>query len=127
MSAPRAIRSALALSSDAEKAAILDEFVVADHELEDRAERAARFRLAQVETGEVASAVTAALLALDQEDLAANAGRTRYGYVEPTEAACCCSTQPSSPGLRTSHGGRASASQRPRAASALGSSRHSNA
>jgi hypothetical protein len=35
----------------------------------------------------VASAVTAALLALDQEDLAANAGRTRYGYVEPTEAA----------------------------------------
>ena len=29
----------------------------------------------------------AALLALDQEDLAANAGRTRYGYVEPTEAA----------------------------------------
>jgi hypothetical protein len=42
MSAPRAIRSALALSSDAEKAAILDEFVVADHELEDRAERAAR-------------------------------------------------------------------------------------
>ncbi|MCW3046965.1 MAG: hypothetical protein JWO74_1249 [Solirubrobacterales bacterium] len=87
MGAPRAIRSALALSSEAEKAAILDEFVFADHELEDRAERAARFRLAQVETGEVASAVTAALLALDQEDLAANAGRTRYGYVEPTEAA----------------------------------------
>jgi hypothetical protein len=71
MSAPRAIRSALALSSDAEKAAILDEFVVADHELEDRAERAARFRPAQVETGEVASAVTAALLALDPVPAAA--------------------------------------------------------
>jgi hypothetical protein len=87
MSAPRATASTLALSSEAEKAAILDELVAADHELEDRAERAARSRLAQVETGEVASAVTAALLALDQEDLAANAGRTRYGYVEPTEVA----------------------------------------
>jgi hypothetical protein len=87
MSAPRATSSTLALPSEAEKAAILDELVAADHELEDRAERAARSRLAQVETGEVASAVTAALLALDQEDLAANAGRTRYGYVEPTEAA----------------------------------------
>jgi len=87
MSAPRATPSALALSSDAEKAAILDEFVAADDELEDRAERAARARLAQVETDDVANAVATALLALDQEDLAANAGRTRYGYVEPTEAA----------------------------------------
>jgi hypothetical protein len=52
-----------------------------------RAERVARSRLSDVETDGVASAVTAALLALDQEDLAANAGRTRYGYVEPTEAA----------------------------------------
>jgi hypothetical protein len=58
-----------------------------DHELEDRAECAARSRLAQVETDDVTNAVVAALLALDQEDLAANAGRTRYGYVEPTEAA----------------------------------------
>jgi hypothetical protein len=87
MSAPRATPSALALSSDAEKAAILDELVAADDELEDRAERAARARLAQVETDDVADAVATALLALDQEDLAANAGRTRYGYVEPTEAA----------------------------------------
>src|SRR5919109_5147308 len=46
-----------------------------------------RSRLSDVETDGVASAVTAALLALDQEDLAANTGRTRYGYVEPTEAA----------------------------------------
>ena len=66
---------------------MLDELVAVDHELKDRAERAARSRLAQVEADDVANAVAAALLALDQEDLAANAGRTRYGYVEPTEAA----------------------------------------
>ena len=87
MSAPGATPSALALSSEAERAGIFDELVAADHELEDRAERAARSRLAQVETDDVANAVLAALLALDHEDLAANAGRTRYGYVEPTEAA----------------------------------------
>jgi hypothetical protein len=87
MSTPRATPSSLALSSDAEKAAILDELVAADHELEDRAERAARSRLGDVDIDDVANAVLAALLALDQEDLAANAGGTRYGYVEPTEAA----------------------------------------
>ena len=87
MSAPRAVPSALAVSSDREKAAVLDELVAADHELKDRAERAAYVRLAQVDTDDVAKAVVAALLALDQEDLAARAGRTRYGYVEPTEAA----------------------------------------
>jgi hypothetical protein len=47
---------------------------------------ARRARLAQVDTDDVTNAVVAALLALDQEDLAARAGRTRYGYVEPTEA-----------------------------------------
>ena len=87
MSASRAVPSALAVSSDGEKAAVLDELVAADHELKDRAERAARARLAQVDTDDVTNAVVAALLALDQEDLAARAGRTRYGYVEPTEAA----------------------------------------
>lgn len=79
MSAPRAVPSALAVSSDGEKAAVLDELVAANHELKDRAERAARARLAQVDTDDVTNAVVAALLALDQEDLAANAGRTRYG------------------------------------------------
>ena len=87
MSGPRRSASALAVSSDAEKAAILDELVAADHQLEDRAERAARSRLGDVDIDGVANAVLAALLALDQEDLAANAGRTRYVYVEPTEAA----------------------------------------
>jgi hypothetical protein len=87
MSASRETPSALAVSSEAEKADVLDELVAIDDELQDRAERVARSRLSDVETDGVASAVTAALLALDQEDLAANAGRTRYGYVEPTEAA----------------------------------------
>jgi hypothetical protein len=84
---PRASSSALAASSEAEKAAILDQLVAADRELEDRAESAVRSRLSDVDITAVADAVTAALLALDQEDLAAHAGRTRYGYVEPTEAA----------------------------------------
>lgn len=87
MSAPRAEPSALAVASDGEKAAVLDELAAVDRELEDRAERAARSRLAQVQTDDVANAVVAALLALDQEDLAANAGPTRHGYVEPTEVA----------------------------------------
>jgi hypothetical protein len=75
------------VSSDSEKAAILDELIAADHDLEDRAERAARSRLGGVDVEDVTNVVTAALLALDQDDLAANAGRTRYEYVEPTEAA----------------------------------------
>jgi hypothetical protein len=48
---------------------------------------ARRARLARADTDDVTNAVVAALLALDQEDLAARAGQTRYGYVEPTEAA----------------------------------------
>ena len=39
MSAPRAVPSVLAVSSDGEKAAVLDELVAADHELKDRAEQ----------------------------------------------------------------------------------------
>jgi hypothetical protein len=71
------------VASDAAKAAVLDELVGADDDLQDRAERVARSRLSAVEIDDVA----AELLALDQEDLAAKAGRTRQGYVEPTEAA----------------------------------------
>jgi hypothetical protein len=82
-----AVRSTLAVFSEGEKAALLDALVAADHELRARAERAARVRLAQVEPDEVADAVPAALFALNQEGLAGRAGRTRYGYVEPTEAA----------------------------------------
>jgi hypothetical protein len=79
--------TALGLSSDAERAAIFDELVASDDDLRHRAEHAARVRLAGVDTHDVADAVAAALLAFDQEELAAHAGRTRYGYVEPTEAA----------------------------------------
>lgn len=87
MSAPRIEPTALALSTDAEKAAVLDELVASDHELGQRAERAARSTLAKVQADKVAITVADALLALDQEELSAHAGRTRYGYVEPTEAA----------------------------------------
>ena len=79
MSPSPVTRSALAVASDAEKAAILDELVGADHDLQVRAELVARSRLSDVGINDVAVAVAAALLALDQEDLAANAGRTRYG------------------------------------------------
>src|SRR3954469_5731476 len=67
--------------------ALADLTFAADRELKDRAERAARARLAQVDIDDVANAGTAVLLGLGQEDLAGRAGRTRYGYVEPTEAA----------------------------------------
>jgi hypothetical protein len=126
MSAPRAVPSALAVSSDGEKAAVLDELVAADHELKDRAERAARARLAQVDTDDVTNAVVAALLALDQEDLAARAGRTRYGYVDRLRRHGHCSKRLSSRGLRTSPGGRASGLPRPRAVSGSGPSRRSS-
>ena len=87
MSQSPATSSALAVAGDAERAAVLDELVGADHDLQARAEGVARTRLSDVEIDDVATAVAAALLAVDQKDLAANAGRTRHGYVEPTEAA----------------------------------------
>lgn len=87
MSARRIEPTALALSSDAEKAVVLDELVKDDRELARRAEHAARSRLGHVDADEVATTVADALLALDHEELSAHAGRTGYGYVEPTEAA----------------------------------------
>jgi hypothetical protein len=36
----------------------------------------------------IAEEVAAAVLGLDLDDLNTRAGRTRWGYVEPTEAAC---------------------------------------
>jgi hypothetical protein len=56
--------------SDAEKAAILDELAAADPDVEGRTERAARSPLTDGEADDVASGVTAALLALDQDELA---------------------------------------------------------
>jgi hypothetical protein len=56
MSASRETPSALAVSSEAEQADVLEELVAVDHELQDRAERVARSRLCDVETDGVASA-----------------------------------------------------------------------
>lgn len=77
----------LSLSDDAEKAAVLDVLIAGDAELARRAEEQGRRSLATVAIDDVASGVAEDLLALDQDDLAMHAGRTRYGYVEPTEAA----------------------------------------
>lgn len=79
--------TALSLLDDAEKAIVLDALIAGDAKLAWRAEQERRRSLARVTTDDVASAVAEELLAFDQHDLAANAGRTRYGYVEPTEAA----------------------------------------
>jgi len=77
----------LSVLCDAEKAAVLDELVTADSRLRASAESAARRRLASVDRAGVSDAVVEVLTALDQEALGTRAGRTRYGYVEPTEAA----------------------------------------
>jgi hypothetical protein len=77
----------LAVLSDDEKAAVLDELVASDVRVRRAAEDAARRRLARVEQQQVAERVMEAVVGLDHEELAAHAGRTRHGYVEPTEAA----------------------------------------
>jgi hypothetical protein len=73
--------------TDREKAELLDALVAHDATLVARAGREARSRLATVKIADVAIAVAEELLALDHEELSRHAGRTRYGYVEPTEAA----------------------------------------
>ena len=75
-----------ALSAE-EKAAVLHELTVADPRVEAAAAEAAVSRLGAVAVEDVAARVEDALRALDQHDLAARAGPTRYGYTEPTQAA----------------------------------------
>ena len=65
--------------SDSEKAELLDALIAQDATLAPRAGREARSRLAAVDIGDVAIAVAAELLGLDQEELSRHAGRTRYG------------------------------------------------
>jgi hypothetical protein len=77
----------LAALTDREKAQILDTLVAQEPTLAARAGSEARGVLAAVEIADVAAAVADALLDLDQEELSQHAGRTRYGYVEPTTAA----------------------------------------
>jgi hypothetical protein len=55
--------------------------------------------LERVDADDVATTVADALLALDQVELSAHAGRTSYGYVEPTEAAWCLLEQAVEPWL----------------------------
>jgi hypothetical protein len=77
----------LAALTDREKAEVLDALIAQDSAVAARAGREGRGVLVAVEIDAVASAVTDALLGLDQEELSHHAGRTRYGYVEPTAAA----------------------------------------
>lgn len=77
----------MAALTDHEKAEILDTLITDDTTLAARAGREGRSRLARVEVADVADAVADALLGLDQEELSGHAGRTKHGYVEPTEAA----------------------------------------
>jgi hypothetical protein len=77
----------LATLTDIEKAEILDTLIAQDATLAARVDREGRSVLAKVEVADVADAVADALLGLDQEELSQHAGRTRFGYVEPTEAA----------------------------------------
>lgn len=69
-----------------EKAAVLDRLTAADPSIETSAAEVAMSRLGAVSIDDIAVSVKEALRALDQDDLAARAGPTRYGYVEPTQA-----------------------------------------
>ena len=114
MSRPVPVPSALKVLSDAEKAAILDELAAADPDVAGRAERGA-VALAEVEADDVANGVTAALLALDQDDLAPPPGARATGTSNRPKRRGRCSRQPSSRGLKTSRGRRALALPKPRA------------
>jgi hypothetical protein len=77
----------MAVLTDDEKAAVLDELVASDERVRELADAAARRRLVYVDEQMVAERVMEAVVGPDHEELAAHAGRTRHGYVEPTEAA----------------------------------------
>jgi hypothetical protein len=77
----------MAVLTDDEKAAVLDELVASDERVRELADAAARRRLVYVDEQMVAERVMEAVVGPDHEELAAHAGRTRHGCVEPTEAA----------------------------------------
>ena len=87
VSSSEADLAVLGVLTDREKAELLDALIAQDATLAARAGREARSRLAAVDIADVAIAVAEELLGLDQEQLSRHAGRTRYGYVKPTEAA----------------------------------------
>lgn len=81
---PAVVLAALATE---EKAAVLDQLTAADPGIETSAAEVAMSKLVDMSVDDVAGRVEDALRALDQDDLAARAGPTRYGYTEPTQAA----------------------------------------
>ena len=80
-------RSALAVLESAERGAVLDELLRSQPALRKAAERIAREQLADAEHEMVAEEVESELRSLSSDELSGRAGRQRWGYVEPTEAA----------------------------------------
>jgi hypothetical protein len=71
-----------------EAARVLRSLLDGHPDLVPQAEALARAAVSDVDVEAVADEVEHAVLDLDFDDLNARAGRTRWGYVEPTEAAC---------------------------------------
>jgi hypothetical protein len=80
-------RSALAALDSAEKGAVLEELLRSQPALRTAAERIAREQLADAEHEMVAEEVESELRSLSSDELSGRAGRQRWGYVEPAEAA----------------------------------------
>lgn len=85
--APARKRSALATLGPVELAGVLGELLRARPELRAEAERIAREQLAGADREGVAEQVEWELRSLSSDELNGRAGRQRWGYVEPTEAA----------------------------------------
>lgn len=83
----RPTNAVLGALTDAEKAEVLDLLVADNPSISRDAASHSRAQLGEIVIEDVAGDVSAALLALEQNDLANRAGGTRHGYVEPTEAA----------------------------------------
>jgi hypothetical protein len=80
-------RSALAALGPVEVAGVLELLLRSRPELRGEAERIAREQLANADLEAVAEAVESELRSLSSDELNGRAGRQRWGYVEPTEAA----------------------------------------
>ncbi|MGO9899154.1 MAG: hypothetical protein ACLP0J_05575 [Solirubrobacteraceae bacterium] len=80
-------RSALATLGPVELAGVLEELLRARPELRADAERIAREQLAGADLEAVAEQVEWELRSLSSDELNGRAGRQRWGYVEPIEAA----------------------------------------
>lgn len=80
-------RSALAALGPVEMAGVLEELLRSRPELRAEAERVARDQLADTEQEAVAEEVEWELRSLSSDELNGRAGRQRWGYVDPSEAA----------------------------------------